>query len=255
MSGIPIYTQSPINVSKAPGATPQTAAPVTQTTPFAPNPAPAITTTSSSTPSYPPAQPGATAPAPTAAAQRYAPVQPTPTTKMDNEGPPAPQPGAVPTPPSRSDIPPPPKVGETYQPPAPSSMPRPYPPQMSIPPPISAYGAQPPTSSTRTANVPPSAYPAPIQGDYEAPRRSLEHPPGYQQNSYASEPSSDQRRGQVAANNSSNLGGLGGYQSSEKGSGGIDTESMWNTAKTWVTAAGEKISETEQEIWRRINKE
>ena len=248
MSGIPIYTQSPINASKAPGATLQTA------TSFAPNPAPA-TTTASSTPSYPPAQPGAAAPAPTAAAQRYAPMQPTPTTKTDNESPPAPQPGAVPTPPSRSTVPPPPKVGETYQPPNPFSMPRPYPPQMSIPPPTSAYGAQPPTSSTRTANAPSSAYPAPIQGDYEATRRSLEHPLGYQQNSYASEPSSDQRQGQDAANTSSNLGGLGGYGSSEKGSGGLDAESVWNTAKTWVTAAGEKISETEQEIWRRINRE
>jgi len=125
---------------------------------------------------------------------------------------------------------------------------------MSIPPPTSAYGPQPPTSSTSTSTAPSSAYPAPIQGDYAAPRRSLEHPPGYQQNSYASELSSNQRRAQGAANNSSNLGGLGGYGSSEKGSG-IDTESMWSTAKSWVATAGEKIAETEQEIWRRINKE
>ena len=254
MSGIPIYTQSPINASKASGATPQTAVPGTQTTPLAPNPAPATTTASSSTSSYPPAQPGAAVPAPTTAAQRYAPVQPTPTTKKDNEEPPAPQPGAVPTPASRNKVPPPPKAGETYQPPAPSSMPQPYPPQMSIPPPTSRYGAQPPTSSTSTANAPSSGYPAHVQGDYEAPRRSLEHPPGYQQNSYASEPSSDQRRAQDNASSNSYLGGAGGYGSSDRGNAGIDTESMWNTAKTWVTAAGEKISETETEIWRRINK-
>lgn len=252
MSGIPIYTSSPINASKASGTTPQTAAPGTQTTPFTPNPAPATTTASSSTSSYPAAQRGAAAPAPTGAAQRYAPVQPTPTTKTDIGGPPAPQPGAVPTPLSRSTIPPPPKAGETYHPPAPPSMSQPYPPQMSIPPPTSAYGAQHPTSSTSSSTTRSSAYPAPIpNADYGAPRRSLEHPPGYQQNSYASELSSDQRRAQDAANNSS---GLGGYGGSEKGSG-IDTESVWNTASKWVTAAGNKLSATEQEIWRRINKE
>jgi hypothetical protein len=176
-------------------------------------------------------------------------VQPTPTTKTDDDGPPAPQPGAVPTPLSKSNVPPPPKAGETYHPPAPTSISQPYPPQMSIPPPTSAYGAQPPTSSTSTSTTGSSAYPAPFQNvDYGAPRRSLEHPPGYQQNSYASELSSDQRRAQDAANNSA-----GGYGGSEKG--GIDTEGMWNTASKWVTAAGNKLSETEQEIWRRINKE
>ena len=253
MSGIPIYTTSPINASKASGTSPQTATPGRETTPLAPNPAPASTTVASSTSSYPPAKPGAAAPAPTGAAQRYAPVQPTPTTKTDNQGPPAPQPGAVPTPLSRSNILPPPKAGDTYHPPAPSSMPQPFPPQMSIQLPASAYGAQPPTSSTSTSTAPGSAYPAPTSNaDYGAPRRSLEHPPGYQQNSYASELSNDQRRAQDAANNSS--GGLGGYGGSENGSG-IDTESMWNTASKWVTAAGNKLSETEQEIWRRINKE
>lgn len=122
---------------------------------------------------------------------------------------------------------------------------------MAIPPPTSAYGAQPPTSSTSTSTTASSTYPAPLpNADYGAPRRSLEHPPGYQQNLYASELSSDQRRAQDAANNSS--GGLGGYGGSEKG--GIDAESMWNTASKWVTAAGNKLSETEEEIWRRINR-
>lgn len=124
---------------------------------------------------------------------------------------------------------------------------------MSIPPPTSAFGAQPPTSSTSSSTKASSAYPAPIPAaEYGAPRGSLEHPPGYQQNSHASELSSDQRRAQDTANNSS--GGLGGYGNSEKGSG-IDTEGMWNAASKWVTAAGNKLSETEQEIWRRINKE
>jgi hypothetical protein len=250
MSGIPVYTQSPINASKATGTTPQTTAPQGQTSPSAPNPAPTQTTTSSTSP-YPPARPGATVPAPTAAAQRYVPLQPTPTTKTEVEGPPPPQPGAVPMPPHRSQIPPPPKAGESYHPPqqtaAPASGVRQYPPQMSIPAPSNTYGGQPPHSSTSTTNTASASYPVAIPAaEYEAPRRSLEHPPGYQQNTYASEPTSDQRRAQEG-NNSSGL--MAGSE------GGLDADSVWNVAKKWVQTAGEKISEAEAEVWRKINKE
>jgi hypothetical protein len=248
MSGIPIYTRSPISPSKASGITRQTAEPGTQTVPVAPNTVPATTTTSSSTISYPPAQPGA--------ANHYTPVQPTPTTKTDNDDPPRPQPGAVPSPSRKSPIPPPPKAGESYPPtqrtaaPAPSSMPKPYSPQMWIPPPTAAVVDRPPSSSTTTTTAPSSRYPVPLPtSEYGAPRRSLEHPPGYYQNVYASELTNEQRRAQEANNSS----GLGGYGSSDKGNG-MDAESLWNTAKQWVTVAGDKISETEAEIWRRINK-
>ena len=256
MSGIPVYTQSPINTASKPsGTTPQTTAPQAQLSPSAPNPAPA-TTTGVSVSSYPPAQPGAAAiPAPTAAAQRYAPLQPTPTTQTQPEGPPAPKPGAVPTPTSRNTIPPPPRAGETYHPPQqtaaptqPTSMPQTYPPQMSIPPPTNAIGAQAPASSTNTTNKPSSSYPVALpSGEYGAPRRSLEHPPGYHQNVYASEQMSEQRRAQEA----SNASGLGGV--STENTGGIDSDSMWDTAKTWAAKAGEKISEAEAEVWRKIN--
>jgi len=262
MSGIPVYTESPINraASKASGVTPQTAASQPETTYIAPNAAPA-TTTASFTSSYPPARPGAAAvPAPTAAAQRYAPLQPTSTTRIDPDEPPAPQPGAVPRLSNNlpSNVPPPPRAGEVYHSPqktaaaAPApQMPQPYPPQMSIPPPTTAFGAQPPTSSTSTTTAASSSYPVPLQSaEYGAPRRSLEHPPGYQQNVYASELTSDQRRAQEASNASA-LGGHDGYEDV----GGLDPEGVWSTAKKWAQTAGEKISEAETEVWRRINKE
>lgn len=246
MSGIPVYTQSPINAAKASGTTPQTTSPQISTSTSA-----AAITTATSTSPYPAAQPGVAAfPAPTGAAQqRYAPpLQPTPTTKTDG-GPALPQPGAVPTPIDRKAIPPPPKTGENYRPPQQTTAPAQpgaYPPQMSIPPPTSAYRAQPPISSTSTSTAPPLAYPIGIPSADEGPRRSLEHPPGYYQNVHASELTNEQRRAQEA--NDSTL-------HPSDNTGGLDTESVWNTAKKWAAQAGEKISEAEAEVWRRVNKE
>lgn len=184
-------------------------------------------------------------PAPTSAAQHYAPVQPTSTAKTDLDIPPPPQSGPVPTPLASSrKIPPPPKASEKSQAPQ-----QPYPPRMSIPPPTAAYGAQPPASSSSMATTSSSAYPVNLPTAWNgAPRRSLEHPPGYQQNKYASDFTSDPRWAQGTSNSS----GLG--DSPEK-TGGIDTEDVWNTAKQWISAAGEKLSQTEAEIWRRISKE
>lgn len=285
MSGIPVYTSSPISAAKKPsGVTPQTSAlpfplPASQASnppdpSAAPNPPPAnsnsnpnlnptltTTSTASSSSSYQPSKPGTAAfPAPSAipvspATQRYVPLQPTPTTQGETVGPPLPQPGAFPTP-VKSSIPPPPKVGESYKPqqtPAPpipgAIAQQPYPPQMSIPPPTSTFGSQQPRSSTSTTQAASSSY-RPVQvssseGD-GAPRRSLEHPPGYQQNVYASDLTSEQRRAMETNASRENSEGM---------MGGEHGEGMWNTLGKMAQQAGAKIAETEASVWRSINKE
>jgi len=254
MSSIPVYTSSPIKASKPTGATPQTINARVQHSPLAPTPTSATTTasTSSLASSYPPAQPGTIAiPAPTSAAQqRYAPVQPTPTTRTDSE-PPAPQPGAVPTPLNRSAVPPPPKVGESYHPPQPSGT-YTHPPQMSYAPPTTTYGSQTPSSPTNTTNAPSAPYPVAIPSAVGGPRRSLEHPPGYHQNVYASELTSDQRRAQETER-ATNFSGLASHDTGT--AGGFDPEGVWSTAKKWAQTAGERISVAEAEVWKKINKE
>jgi len=242
MAPIPVYSASPINAAKASGVTPKTAHPE----PSDSAPHPATTTASSTDSSYPPARPGAAAvPAPSGSAQRYMPVQPTPTTASHSEGPPAPQPGALPMPP-KSHIPPPPKANDMYQPPqqqstAPSV--QPYPPQMGIPPPTTSFGA--PHSSTSTNTAPSSVYPVQIQAaEQGGPRRSIEHPPGYHQNAYASDMTNDQRRAQEAHNASS------GVVKDDDNSEGI-----WGSAKKLAQTMGTKIAETEAEVWRRVNKQ
>lgn len=186
MSEIPVYTQSPINAVKAEAVTPQTAAPApTRAAQYGPSTNIATTTAVPlSTTPYAPARPGAPAmPAPTSAAQKYVPVQPTPTTNIGNDEPPAPQPGAVPTPSNvRSNLPPSPKAGENPTSPASqTSTPQSYPPQMKIPPPTSVLGAQPPSSSTGTTTISTTSYPVAVPPDnFDAPGRSLENPPGKQ---------------------------------------------------------------------------
>ncbi|PBP22702.1 hypothetical protein BUE80_DR006415 [Diplocarpon rosae] len=246
MSGIPVYTSSPIKASKVPGITAQTAG--SQSSPLAPNP-----TTTKASSRYPPPRPGAPAmPAPTADAQRYAPLQPTPTTKTEDMGPPAPRPGALPVP--KSAVPPPPKAGESYQP-QPTTAPaqQTYPPQMALVSPMVSSAYQPTKSSTSTDNAAAVPYPVSLSQAADDPRRgSLEHPPGYHQNVYASELTSDQRRAQEAeeANNSS------GFGIPDSGAaGGFDSDGVWNTAKKWAQQAGDKISATERDVWRKINKE
>ncbi|CAG8955187.1 hypothetical protein HYFRA_00007203 [Hymenoscyphus fraxineus] len=264
MSGIPVYTSSPISAAKKPsGVTPQTTALPSQaqnpsedpfTVPTQPHPNSTLTSASkASSSSYSLAKPGIAAfPAPTfSATQRYAPLQPTPTTQGESSGPPPPQPGAFPTPVKKS-IPPPPKAGESYQaqqtpaPPQTASMPQPYPPQMSIPPPTAPFGGQQPRSSTSTTQNASSSYPVQLSSSGDgASRRSLEHPPGYQQNVYASDLTSEQRRAMEAANASrENSGGMG-----EQGEG------VWDALGKMAQQAGAKIAETEASVWRSINKE
>lgn len=85
----------------------------------------------------------------------------------------------------------------------------------------------------------------------------MSHPPGYQQDAQAAEFSSGQRAAHNAyvaqnsdfASNFSAGGGVGGL-------GGGDGEgSIWNTAKKWASAAGDKLAEAEGEVWKAVNKD
>ncbi|APA10408.1 predicted protein [Sclerotinia sclerotiorum 1980 UF-70] len=156
-----------------------------------------------------------------------------------------------------------------------------YPPQMMIPPPSITRT---PFSSTVTADAVTAAktmHPQPVsvreayapfaQQDkegyahgYGCERRSLEdrgqmehrehmehleHPPGYVQNAYAAEMSSDQRRAMDIYEGQEGNGGNGA-------AGGAGEEGgIWGSAKRWVGSAGSKLSEGEREVWRRINRE
>ncbi|RYP22938.1 hypothetical protein DL765_001396 [Monosporascus sp. GIB2] len=248
---VTVFTNSPI-AAKPSGATPQTAAPAGSSPEGAAPPTTTTALSASSTGPYPPAQPGAapSLPTPTATTQAYAP-QPTSTLSAASGGPPPPQPGAVPVPPgaARSTIPPPPKVGEKYQPPpsqhgsSPSAT-TPYPPQMSIPAPNVPYPAQQQGTS-------PAAVPSFTHNERQAAAtttfgghggQSLQHPPGYHQNANASELD----RYQNAAIQRNNHAGGEGQQSE----GGV-----WDVAKKWAQATGEKLAAAENEVWKRINKE
>ncbi|OBT40752.1 hypothetical protein VE00_09267 [Pseudogymnoascus sp. WSF 3629] len=266
MSGIPVYTQSPITAAKANAPTPQTAAPETSTKASAPSNNPATTTAVPTTTSpYAPLPGQAAVPAPTGSlgpptgpANNYTPSPTTPS-KTADQGPPLPQPGAVPTPPGRakSPLPPPPKVGEKYTPPGPTPQTTspPYPPQMGFAPPANQY------QPTATASRPTGNYPTmlPVQGQGvaggQAERRSFEHPPGYQQNPYGGGMSGDQYSGAPRPSHSAQSGQSGQWHRA----GDIDDnggeESIWETAKKWATTAGGKLAETEAEIWKRVNGE
>lgn len=75
---------------------------------------------------------------------------------------------------------------------------------------------------------------------------------GYLQNPYASNFSADQRRAQEGGD-SPTLGNYGSENKSTTAAFGVDPESVWNTAKKWAQTAGEKVSEAEAEVWKRIN--
>lgn len=267
MTGIPVYTQSPITAAKAEGITPKTASAPAQTPLSAPatNPATATATASTSSP-YPKAQPGQQpVPAPTNAlghptgpAQNYTPSPATPTKTKSDEGPPAPQPGAVPLPPGgiTSNMPPPPKVGEKYVTPVVQKAPSPpFPIQIGYSSPNVTY--QQPTSSTVSASTPSQSYPVPLPttqslglSGESITRSSLEHPPGYQQNPYASNETAAQRAASQHEVDRSNQWHRAGDPID-----GTDEGNLWQTAKTWVYSAGEKLAEAEAQVWKRINGE
>lgn len=124
------------------------------------------------------------------------------------------------------------------------------PPQMGIPPPNQAIGYH--SQPTSTSTAPTSSYPIQLQRQELDRREGLEHPPGYQQNSYASELSADQRRAQQEAEKNSSSFNLSQGQGGS--TGGFDEPSVWNTAKSWANSAGEKLSAVEAEVWKKINK-
>ncbi|KAI1842825.1 hypothetical protein JX265_002638 [Neoarthrinium moseri] len=245
MAPIPVYADSPI-ASKPSGVTPQTACEdALDSGKRAVAPAAVTATPTRPQVAYPQAQPGAAPALPaatTTAHAHVAPLQPTPTQDLRrDEGPPPPQPGAVPKA-TGTHLPPPPKAGERFVPPPTTSAPQaatmPYPQQMSIPPPTMAYPAQ--QTGTSTAAAPSSAFTGLGTGHGLGQAESLQHPPGYQQNVNASELDKYQRSA-VLRNDSDQLSDA--------------DEGVWNSAKKWAQATGEKLAAAETEIWKKINKE
>ena len=139
--------------------------------------------------------------------------------------------------------------------------------QMSIPPPQRNYA---PTHSTTSYVPPQSNYTAqnntvglpttvnlgPVSRQTHEPQS--EHPPGYQQNIYAQEMTPAQRSSlEEQERRESIIGGLTGGGSSS-GMGGDTTATdtagnAWNALKNWAGAAGEKLAETEEIVWKKIN--
>lgn len=84
---------------------------------------------------------------------------------------------------------------------------------------------------------------------FSAAQADMGHPPGYQQNVNADQFTSSQREGQYTATHSSSSGwGAGGQQAGDE-----SEEGVWNAARKWAQAAGDKLSAAENEVWRRIN--
>ena len=99
------------------------------------------------------------------------------------------------------------------------------------------------------------------------PRRSLEHPPGYQQNPYAAEMTSEQRAAtnggyipgyrvgnQTPGTPGGGVMGGGGSHGGILGGGGGD-ESVWGMAAGWLKGVGKKAAEIEESVWKRVNGE
>lgn len=253
MSGIPIHTEDPISPANASNITPQTS--------DAGNPSQPAKSTAPSPYVYPPAQPGAIAPTPTSTVPH-----------SSSHGPPAPQPGVAPIPPppttaAQPSLPPPPKAGEKplspelyapvhYTP----AQPQPYPSQMSQPPVNSPMRGVPTGSTTSTSmstsfTSDASAQPIDVSSSPDMPARaSLEHPPGYVQNPFASDMTPDQRFAaeQEQGNRSDTLPCLG-YIDNPKGSrpGLEDDKTAWGTAKNWVKETGEQA----KEVWDNFGPE
>lgn len=257
MAPIPIYTQSPVNPTKADGATPKTAeSPDSRSTTRRQEATTTAAPPPTSTSPYPAPQPGARPAAPTTAptpsvtathvrtvSSKYAPAAATAGTAPGDGSPPPPQPGAVPTPPGRTSLPPPPKAGESIASqqgretaanayPSPTTMP----PQMGIPPPTAAHLG----IGTSTNAIPQGPRPTSLFEGDAGPGPGT-NPPGYQQEAY-------QPAGLAPA-------GYSGYQRPSGGSGsGEDDEGAWAAAKKWAQSAGTSIAAAEDEVWRRINK-
>jgi hypothetical protein len=77
----------------------------------------------------------------------------------------------------------------------------------------------------------------------QAGQLPLQHPAGYYQNANASELDNYQRSA-ISRNDSD-------YQQQH----GAEDDGVWNAAKKWAQATGEKLVAAETEVWKRINKE
>lgn len=303
--GIEIHTASPISPAKATAITPRTSA--LSPSPYMPATAatsttPSINTTADPPPPQPQQQPSGL-PTPTIPSS-FSTASPPPT--QTQHAPPPPQPFALPTPfipksrtPSpRREIPPPPKVGEKPKPAAYYS-PTPTPTYFQSSQPFSPHTGLSSPMAPRTAGLPPrsvtsvshngllspqsarlpynSPLPTPTNtttaagDDISTARPSLEHPPGYVQNPYASDMTPEQRfateqqngagsprlgyvnGGSTARSPGFVMGGLGSPKGSIlDGNGGVE-ESIWGVMGGWVKGVGKKMGEVEEEVWKRIN--
>ena len=257
---VQIHTEDPISPVKARGSTPQTAHNSNAENSSQPR---QITTPSPN--AYPRAQPGAVAPTPTGTVPQ-----------SPSAGPPAPQPGAAPVPPppittARPSVPPPPKAGEKPLSPehytpvhSTPAQPQPYPPQASQSPVDDPPRALPPGSTTSTSTGPSYNPVAPPSSriptsSTDVPGRapaSLEHPPGYVQNPFASDMRADQRFSaqQEQENGSEGVTSLG-YTDNSKGArpGLEDDQTVWGTAKKWAKETGGQASKFGEEVWNKFN--
>ncbi len=255
MSGVQIHTEDPIKPAKASGVTPQTAYS------DAGNPSQPGPNATGSPYTYPPAQPGAAAPTPTGTIPQ-----------RSSYDPPAPQPGGTPVPPppttnASRGVPPPPKAGEKPLPaehyaPARSTLEaktQPYPSQMSqfmVDQPLRAL---PPGSTTSTSTEPSfqsSSQQSSIRSATDMPSRgSLEHPPGYVQNPFASDMTPDQRFAaeQQQENRSETLPSLGYVDNSKAPRPGLeDDQTLLGKAKKWAKETGQQASKLEEKIWNQF---
>jgi hypothetical protein len=79
---------------------------------------------------------------------------------------------------------------------------------------------------------------------------------GYVQNPYAEAAfTPDQRRAQEAQANSSTSSMFGSDNNSSNTAFGVDTDAVWNSAKNFMNTAGRKLSQAEQEIWKKFEKD
>ncbi|SLM37331.1 hypothetical protein LPUS_07149 [Lasallia pustulata] len=92
-------------------------------------------------------------------------------------------------------------------------------------------------------------------------RRSLEHPPGYMQNPYASEMTPELRFAtHFASQQTDGLPAALGYipnKSRNNSRAGVENEEsgMWETARKYVRRASEMVGEMEEEFWKKVSKE
>ena len=252
MTGIRVHTQEPINPAKASGVSPQTA-----DKPAGSNSQTALTTTATSY-GYLSAKPGAAVPTPTAISE-------------STYSPPAPQPGTVPVPrppttTAKPSLPPPPKAGEKPMPPEyytpvhpTPTKPQPYPPQMAQPPLGSYPNGIPPGSTTSSTepSFPLSAPPInlPVASAGSPTRASLEHPPGYIQNPFASDMTPAQRLAAAQREGDSETSPSLGFTDNAKGNhaGFGEEESVWSIASKWAKKKGEQASELHGQVWEKID--